>query len=376
MTIPNFSPLPTDFSSFQLDRVPADPQLLAWNAADELLLARLNDAQEQRDILIVNDSFGALAVALGKQVLGWWQDSAMARQALLANCPRNNCPIPTLIDSADQLPSTISCVAMQIPKSTALFEWQLSHLAQRLSPDGKLYALGMVKHLSEGHQKVMQRWFGHVNPGRAVKKARCVELAEPVAATPPQAQTYRTSQGVQLICEPGCFSAQRPDPGALAFLACFNQLPAVDRVLDLGCGNGILALSYLTQFSQARAIGIDESAQAIASAFASASANQLEDRLTLYHNNSVRELGLSDVPLVLCNPPFHQDTSLTDTIAEQMIQDAANALASNGEFWMVGNRHLNYHQRLTRYFNDVTVRSAHPKFVVISARGVKHQRAL
>lgn len=370
MTTLTTAPLPQDFSGFKLERIPADPQLQAWNAADELVLSRLTATDD--NILLVNDSFGSLAVALGQRVSAWWNDSAMAHQALLSNCARNQCSLPTLIQSSDELPSRFACAVIQIPKSVALFDWQLGQLAKCLQLKGKLYALGMVKHLGDGHQNVMRRWFGQVNPGRAAKKARCVELSEPLNAELIKAQHSRTADGLALISEPGCFSAHKPDPGALALLQYFDRLPAVDRLVDLGCGNGILALSYLNRHPQASAVGIDESAQAIASARASAQANDLSDRLQLVHNNGLAGLELAELPLVLCNPPFHQDTSLTDTIAEQLIKDAAAVLAKDGELWLVGNRHLGYHQRLKRYFRQVDVQSSHPKFVVLAARDAKN----
>ncbi|PTY36666.1 hypothetical protein BGP77_05070 [Saccharospirillum sp. MSK14-1] len=353
-----------------MQRVPADAQLQAWNAADELLLSRLTTNDD--NLLLVNDSFGSLAVALNQRVTAWWNDSAMAQQALQENCARNQSNLPKLIHSTDDLPNELTCAIIQVPKSVALFDWQLGELATRLTPTGKVYALGMVKHLSDGHQKAMRRWFDQNNPGRAVKKARCVELTEPLMVEAVQAQHSSTDDGLQLISEPGCFSAQKPDPGALAFLHCFNRLPKVNRVLDLGCGNGILALSYLRRHLHANAVGIDESAQAIASARASAQANGLSDRLELIHNNGLTDLNLTDVPLVLCNPPFHQDTSLTDTIAEELIKSAAQVLGKDGELWLVGNRHLGYHQRLKRYFRIVEVKSSHPKFVVLAARDVKN----
>lgn len=371
MTAKTLPTTPFDFAELPLQRVPPDAQLQAWNAADELLLARLSDTSELSDILIVNDSFGALAAALHHCVGAWWSDSAMSRQALQTNLTNQGLALPELIDQPEQLPASLTTVVIVVPKSVALFDWQLGQIASRLSALGKVYALGMVKHLSDGHQKAMQRWFGDVQPGRAVKKARCIELTQPLEAQPVQPTRYQTPQGLKLICQPGCFSAQRPDPGALAFLEVFDQLPAVDRVLDLGCGNGILALSYLQQHAHSRAIAVDESAQAIASARASAQANDMVHRLEWLHHNGLDQRSLDPIPLMLCNPPFHQETSLTDAIAEQLIQDAVRTLSAEGELWLVGNRHLGYHHRLRRYFKNVSVQSSHPKFVVLRASGAK-----
>lgn len=358
-----------DLNQLTLSRVPPAPALHAYNAADELVLQRLPAyGGPTGPILLVNDGFGALATALAPTNPDWWNDSAMAGEALMRNVSANHASPPRLIESGGDLKAHYALAIVHAPKSLSLFEWQLSQIAGRLDEDGQCWVAGMVKHLSRGHQKVMQRYFGQINPGLAVKKARCVRLTEPhiqgspaLAPAPDLAHEYVAGQ-ISLVSLPGCFSEARPDPGALAFLAEFDQLPSVDRFVDLGCGNGVLALNYLHRHPHSQAILIDESRQATASATASAALNGRQ--VHIHHNNGLSGLGLTDLPLILCNPPFHQSTTLTTDIAHSLFEQAAAALASSGEFWVVGNRHLNYHKTLTRWFSRVTPVSRHPKFVV------------
>ncbi|MFT4608605.1 MAG: 23S rRNA (guanine1835-N2)-methyltransferase, partial [Chitinophagales bacterium] len=52
---------------FQLNRKPVDQKLQAWEAADEYLLKHLDEhnlLNEPLNLLIINDAFGALSVAL------------------------------------------------------------------------------------------------------------------------------------------------------------------------------------------------------------------------------------------------------------------------------------------------------------------------
>lgn len=362
-----------DLNQLTLSRIPPAPALQAYNAADELVLQRL----QMRDstagpLLLVNDGFGALATALTSANPDWWNDSAMAGEALKLNLSVNKASSPRLIASSDDLKTHYALAIVHAPKSLSLFEWQLSQIAGRLAEGGQCWVACMVKHLSRGHQKVMQRYFGQINPGLAVKKARCVTLTDPhlqgsseLAHAADLTHDYVAGQ-VRLVSLPGCFSETRPDPGALAFLAEFDQLPAVDRFVDLGCGNGVLALNYLHRYPHSKAILIDESRQATASATASAARNR--HQVHIHHNNGLSGLGLTDLPLILCNPPFHQSTTLTTDIAHSLFEQAAGALAGSGEFWVVGNRHLNYHKTLTRWFSQVTPVSQHPKFVVFRCK--------
>lgn len=360
-----------DLGQLSLSRVPPTPTLQAYNAADELVLQRLQARDGPPGAwLLVNDAFGALATALPAADSDWWNDSAMALEAMNRNISANRAGAPRIIHSPDDLKAQYALVILHAPKSLPLFDWQLSHIAQRLMDGGQCWVAGMVKHLSHGHQKVMQRYFRQTVPGLAVKKARCVALASPIPGVAPEPARDYIAGEAHLVSLPGCFSESRPDPGALAFLAEFNKLPAVDRFADLGCGNGVLALNYLHRHPSSQAILIDESRQATASAAASAERNG--HRVDIFHNNGLNGLGLTGLPLILCNPPFHQSTTLTTEIAHNLFEQAASALSAQGEFWVVGNRHLNYHKTLPRWFARVTTVSQHPKFVVFRCTGPKH----
>jgi 16S rRNA (guanine1207-N2)-methyltransferase len=42
-------------------------------------------------------------------------------------------------------------------------------------------------------------------------------------------------------------------------------------------------------------------------------------------------------------------------------------LKKNGQFWVIGNRHLNYQQTLKKMFANVRLAAENPKFVIIKA---------
>ena len=55
-----------------------------------------------------------------------------------------------------------------------------------------------------------------------------------------------------------------------------------------------------------------------------------------------------------------------------MFADARTALRDGGELWVVGNRHLGYHEKLRRMFGNCELVASDPKFVVL--RAVKQAR--
>jgi len=93
----------------------------------------------------------------------------------------------------------------------------------------------------------------------------------------------------------------RPETETIVDLALDGPVP--DRILDLGTGTGILALTLLAEWPTARAVAVDVSTDALAVARRNAERLGVADRVTL-----VRSDWFSDVEgqfdLVVSNPPY------------------------------------------------------------------------
>src|SRR6185312_10132546 len=97
---------------------------------------------------------------------------------------------------------------------------------------------------------------------------------------------------------------------------------------------------------------------------ATAGANGVGDRVT-----SLRDDALSTVPdasadLVVCNPPFHEGTTLETDAAHRMFAAAARVLRPGGELWTVYNSHLRHKSALGRVVGPTTMVLQNPKFTV------------
>ena len=88
--------------------------------------------------------------------------------------------------------------------------------------------------------------------------------------------------------------------------------------------------------------------------------NCLEEYLSSGENEAT-------VDIVLCNPPFHQQNTITDHIALQMFKDSKRILKHAGELRVVGNRHLDYPQTIKRLFGHYKVLASDRKFSILSA---------
>ncbi|KZY83646.1 hypothetical protein A3740_05280 [Oleiphilus sp. HI0068] len=71
--------------------------------------------------------------------------------------------------------------------------------------------------------------------------------------------------------------------------------------------------------------------------------------------------------MILCNPPFHQQNTVSTSIAQSFFKEAKRALKTGGEVWLVANRHLGYHSDLKRIFGNFENIAANKKFVILKA---------
>jgi len=355
-----------------------DQSLRAWDAADEYILRHLGAADNANPAgrtLIVNDSFGALAVALAGRPLTWWNDSYLARKALAENMAANcGQDAEIAVVPADETPSGhFKSVIIKIPKSIDLFEDMLLRIRPLLNSETEFIAGGMIKHTPARAYRLLEKIIGPTRTGLGWKKAR-LAFAEfdPDKDLPPHAEaTMYDLPGLDLSLanRPGIFARNGLDPGTRLLV---SHLPVADgplHVADLGCGNGVLALVIARQCPAASIRGVDESYLAVASARENTiSAGLTERDIRFEVGDGLVEMEVASLDLVVCNPPFHQAQAVGDHLAWRMFEQARGALKSGGELRIVGNRHLGYHIKLNRIFGNCEVLASNRKFVVLSSR--------
>ena len=369
--------LDTPFASLDLLRQPHQPNepLQAFDAADEYLLNHLHEQGIQADtrVLLLNDSFGALACSLAShcQVTSS-SDSHLGFLALTRNLASNGLSA----DAVSFVPASASAqgpfdwVLIRVPKTLALLEEQLIRLHGQLAPGARVVAGAMVKHLPRAAGDLLEKYLGPVQASLAVKKARLlqVSVADKGAASSPYPTRYRLdTPALELVNHANLFCREGLDIGTRAFLPHLPQHVDARRVADLGCGNGVLGIAYALNNPQAELTLVDESYMAVQSAQENWRAALGERPATIRAGDGLAEQPADSLDLVLCNPPFHQQQVVGDFLAWRMFQQARAALVTGGELWIVGNRHLGYHAKLKRLFRGVEQVAATPKFVVLKA---------
>lgn len=363
--------------TFILHRLPHRPRelLRAWDAADEYVLDTLADTPSNTRVLIVNDTFGALAVALHHLQPHALSDSYLSQQATRINLLNNKLPEHAVkfTASLDTLDGVFNCVVIKVPKTLALLEDQLIRLRPHINADTQIIVAGMVKALPANVWKLLERLIGNTSTSLAKKKARLIfatlneNLAIPANPYPIEYQLENTNYW--LSNHANVFSRDRLDIGTRFFLEHLPIKPNATDIIDLACGNGVVGLIAAERNPNATLHFIDESFMAVASARTNFQRAFGEQRTASFQiGDGLRNFAAQSADVILCNPPFHQQNTIGDQIAVQLFKQAKNVLKKGGELWVIGNRHLNYYQDLNRLFGNCTVVASNTKFVIWRAK--------
>ncbi len=350
----------------------ANEPLQAYSAADLYLLNSVTTAglEPNRPILILNDQFGALTTALAQYPVTSVSDSEISHRAMAHNLQKLGLAGPVLANNLAGWPQAPQLVLIQLPKQLSLLEYQLARLKPLLAQDSLVLAVGKDRDIPERAEKLLARYLGPTDRCLGWKKCRLfVSRRDQKAPLPlPRPQQWPLEgTPFQLTNHANVFSRQSLDIGARLML---TNLPQghFDRIIDLGCGNGVLALAMAGQHPDSQYTLVDESHFAVASARENFANNLPQVAVECLANDCLSGFQSQSADLVLCNPPFHQQQAVTDHIAWQMMKDAHRVLRQGGELRLVGNRHLGYHLKLKRLFGGCKVVASDRKFVILSAK--------
>lgn len=368
---------------FNLSRYPEDKLnlLRAWDAADEYLLNYLSEMiapGSRLNILIVNDSFGALAVALANHQLTLWTDSYLTAQAVRLNLDQNN----RSTDQVEIIPATqtpaghFDIVVIKIPKILALLEDQLAQFRPLLNPETLITASAMVKAIHTSTLNLFEKYIGQTHTSLAKKKARLVHSQLDETLTPgksPYPSSYLLEgTGHTIINHANVFSRASLDIGTRFFLQYLPHSEKYQLIVDLACGNGVVGLMAAEKNPHAELVFLDESYMAVASAQENFRNAFAENRHAVFMvSDGLQGFEKNSADLILNNPPFHQQHSITDEVAWNMFQQSKAVLKQGGELWVIGNRHLGYHVKLKKLFGNCKVVANNKKFVIL--RTVKNK---
>ncbi|WP_341783096.1 class I SAM-dependent methyltransferase [Leucobacter weissii] len=372
------------------------PELLAHDATDRLLLETAGSEAgpaASGTIVVIGDRHGALTLGaasrLGARDIRVHQDPILGERALAANAERiGSSGIYRNHDLGEKLLAGAELVLVQLPRSLAELDEIAQTIARWAAPGVTVLAGGRVKHMTHGMNEVLERSFARVSAGLAVRKSRILTARSPRSATElgePRFPIWGDDPDLpfRIAAHGATFGGAALDHGSRLLLRTIGAPPSpapriVDRsadaragdhsgIVDLGCGNGVLATAAALAAPQARVTATDQSRAAVAAARLTADAAGVGERVSVHRADATEAVPDGWADLILLNPPFHTGSTVHPGVAHRLIRASAGALQTGGELRLVFNSHLRYRTLVEREIGPSRELARDRRFTVLSA---------
>ncbi|XPP27260.1 MAG: class I SAM-dependent methyltransferase [Leucobacter sp.] len=370
------------------------PELQAHDATDRLLLqtAAADGHRGEPDtaepgsaepgtggLVVIGDRHGALTLGaiagLSARGVRVFQDPLLGERALAANAARLGLATEYANHQLDaSLLTGARLVLLQLPRSLAELDEIAQAVARWADPAVTLLAGGRVKHMTRAMNEVLARSFGEVSAGLAERKSRVLTARSPLASRglgDPRFPVWGRDPDLPFAVAAfgATFGGAALDHGSRLLLRGLADAgwPAADRIVDLGCGGGVLAVSAALARPSARVIASDQSAAAVAATRLTAEAAGVVDRVEVHRADATEAVPEGWADLILLNPPFHTGATVHAGVAHRLIRSCARALAPGGELRLVFNSHLGYRPLIERVIGPSRQIARDRTFTVLAA---------
>lgn len=162
---------------------------------------------------------------------------------------------------------------------------------------------------------------------------------------------------------PGVFSQGSLDVGTELLLQTLPLEKVKGRVLDLGCGCGVIGLTASNSNCELTMADVD--AMALRSAALNSARQGVE--ATIIPSDGLAE-AKGRFNYIITNPPFHTGKETDYSVVETLFRQARDKLTQYGEVWLVANRHLPYEELAAGHFSEQEEMASAKGFKIIRLR--------
>ncbi|MDO6620323.1 MULTISPECIES: methyltransferase [unclassified Shewanella] len=268
-----------------------------------------------------------------------------------------------------QLPTTdaekrFDVAIIYFPKAKPLAPYLFNLAAKHLKQGGHLIVVGENKGGVKSLAKLLPGYFS--TPSKRDNARHCLLFVSELIAQAPvfdlnnwvSQYLLSTPQGEITICNlVGVFSEKRLDQGTELLL---SHLPTLEkRVLDFGCGAGVISAALLKANPSLSVECIDINAMALKACELTLAANGMQAKV--YPSDGFNQIS-GQFNGIIANPPFHDGLAATTQIAKNFVKSSASSLAKGGVWQIVANRNLPYADTIATEFGQVNVPAENNKY--------------
>ncbi len=245
-------------------------------------------------------------------------------------------------------------VIINFPKSKDELAFTLAMIAPHLLTEAKIILVGEKKGGVQSTPKLTQHF---LNTCQKVDAARhCLVfagIANIESINKPfniedwfkNYQINVNSIELTIASLPGVFSQKKLDVGTALLL---DNLPKEmqDKVLDFGCGAGVISCFIGKKHTDTKLYLLDVNALALASAKKTLSLNSLIGEV--FASNSLSEVN-ENYQHIVSNPPFHQGTKTNYEATECFLRGIKAHMSAKANITIVANSFLQYSSIMKQY---------------------------
>ncbi|MGK0704368.1 16S rRNA (guanine(1207)-N(2))-methyltransferase RsmC [Yokenella regensburgei] len=332
----------------------------AYSPASEVLLRHSDDFEQSR-ILFAGDmqdtlpaSFESAASRAHTQQFHHWQD--LSRQM------GDNVRYSLVAETADV--ADCDTFIYYWPKNKPEAQFQLMNILSLLPVGTDVFVVGENRSGVRSAEQMLAEYC----PLNKIDSARRCGLYHGRLEKQPtfDANAYwgeYTHDALTIKTLPGVFSRDGLDVGSQLLLSTLTP-HTKGKVLDVGCGAGVLAVSLASHSPKVRLTLCDVGAAAVEASKATLAANSIEGEVLA--SNVFSEIN-GRFDMIISNPPFHDGLQTSLDAAQTLIRGAVRHLNSGGELRIVANAFLPYPKVLDETFGFHEVIAQTGRFKVYRA---------
>lgn len=283
-------------------------------------------------------------------------------------------PEPIYIKSEDDLfierTKEAKSAIVFLPKSKALIDMTLALVSKIVAGGGTVVLAGTNDAGIRSAKAAYERYIGPVSEkivgnhsalyvGKNARLGADKKVEDFLSFSPVRA-AGATIEAANL---PGVFSAGELDEGTKLLL---ENIPYdKKKILDVGCGAGVIGAIYKKKNPRSDVTMSDKSKLAVTASQRTLERNGVEGKVI---ESDVFENIDGEFDLILCNPPFHTGIATDYSFIERFAKGAKEHLNRNGEVWIVANSFLPYKETLERHIGPTEIVVDSKKFRVYRSK--------